>query len=128
LRENQPDESVVALQGKQAYRSRYTAEDGRAFEGRVERILGEMKKSGRIFHFTRSPRNSEEDSKGIDFVVYLDRDGEVMSQSFGVTISKRCRRRAQMKHPGVPQLQFPPGIGAGVIKRAVLALFPKRQK
>ena len=81
---------------------------GRMTENRVEKLLTKKKEMEELIDFERYEANSPEDSEGKDFRVTALIDGELISASFGITISMKCQQEHQMKHPSVPSIVIPP--------------------
>ncbi|MDA2922299.1 hypothetical protein MYX07_03475, partial [Patescibacteria group bacterium AH-259-L07] len=67
--------------------------------------------------------HGREDSQGKDFTVSKIVNGELVTKSFGVSISLKSVAKAQKKHPNVPQIHLPLNSKPDDIVRSVLALF-----
>lgn len=80
---------------------------GRENEARVERLLAKKLEASEIISFKRHLPNSPEDLAGDDFQVSKEIDGEIITVSFGVTISQRKHKEHSMKHPDKTSLLIP---------------------
>lgn len=81
---------------------------GRMTEDRVAGLLAKKQEAGELVSFERYPANSPEDAEGKDFRVSKEINGEVVSASFGITISMREHQDHLMKHPHEPSIIIPP--------------------
>lgn len=114
------------LSDKRAHRgrrARLMSKQGRAFELEVAKILTRLLEEEKISDFQRHEPSSEEDHDGKDFTVCRKIGEEVVSRSFGVTISLRSWADGKVKHPDVPQFCFPLGTKPETIEKKILSLF-----
>lgn len=100
--------SMKKRQDFSARRARRRGFLGRMTEDRVEKILIKMQEKGELVDFERYEANSPEDSEGKDFRVTALIDRELVSASFGITISMKCQQEHQLKHPNEPSILIPP--------------------
>lgn len=100
-------------------------DEGRKFEDRVEQVLYQMFNRGEIAGFDHHPANSPEDREGKDFTVRKMVNAELVSKSFGVTISMKRASQSQIIHPDTPQFHLPLWSKDEEIVSAILGLFPK---
>ncbi len=96
---------------------------GRDLEVKVKEYLQEMTYSGVIYSFIRHEPNSPEDKDGRDFTVVKQINGEIISRSFGVTISLHSWSQSKRLHPTHPQFCFPIGTNKETIVKRILELF-----
>lgn len=101
---------------------------GRITEVRVEKLLTKKKEMEELIDFERYETNSSEDSDGHDFWVSALIDGEVISASFGTTISMRCQQKHQMKHPNVPSILIPPEMNDERIWYRIIQILKETKK
>lgn len=106
---------------------RNRSEIGREQECAVHKILREAcdSKGARIFecvirHFPHSP----DDLAGNDFTVIRRIGGELVRQSFGITISRHDIARKRLNHPERAEFFFTPGTSPETIIFEVNNLFP----
>lgn len=87
------------------------SELGRQTEVRVEKLLVKKITAGELASFKYFPANSPEDCQGKDFQVSKEIEEEVITASFGITISLNCYQEHQAKHPDEPCILIPPEMG-----------------
>ncbi len=98
----------------QAFLERRTmrrSELGRQTEDRVENLLAKKLAAGELVSYKHFPTNSPEDCQGKDFQTSKEMEEEVITASFGVTISLKCFQEHQAKHPDEPCILIPPEMG-----------------
>ena len=112
--------------GRQQYRPKDLAFEGRNFEDKVERIMIQMCNRGNLSSVIHHPPNSFEDQNGKDFTVSKVINGEIVTKSFGLTFSMSRELRATKKHPDVPQKYIPLWASDKEIEDTILSLFSQR--
>ena len=98
---------------------------GREQEDQVWRILSRARLEGEptFAWVTHHAAYSTPDRQGKDFTVARVVRGEIVSRSFGVTISLKSWKLDQQLYPGVPQFCFPIGTRPDTIIKRILSLF-----
>ena len=90
LRKKQRKQGANSMRAHQAFLNRRAmrhSELGRLTEKRVTDILAQKLEAGELISFTPHPANSPEDKAGKDFTVSMAINDEVVSASFGITIT-----------------------------------------
>jgi len=79
-----------------------------------------MVDEGIIDGFKYHAPNSVEDQEGKDFTVWRKKEHDMVTRSFGITISLRC---CDNHHYPLPEFCFPIETTDKTIKRRILSLF-----